>query len=933
MIPVIGCVVTTPDGRVGKIRRLAPEAEPSRAELTLGPSEQAWQPLEGLRNGFRTGMEVEHIGHGGRSALGHGHVLAVRNIAGFDQILVQFAETGETRWLPFETVRHVTDVRSRMVVCAFGGFEDHAERFRMRALALALSSWDANTGAFGRLDIDPLPHQLHVARRVVTSGDANWLIADDVGLGKTIEVGLILHALSQRNRCRRVLVVCPASLTTNWKEEMRGRFDRAFEIYGRDFKPEYVDELRLRDNVIVSLDLAKRDEHRDMLLSAGSWDVVVFDEAHRLGVAEDGERTDRYRLAEALRPHTPAILLLTATPHQGKSRRFAALLELVRPDLAWEIANLDNNPEIVGQIVIRNRKTRVTDAQGNSIFRGHDTRRVLVTPSSAMQAFDQALRKYLRHGYAVSARSGAEGRAIGFVMTTYRKLASSSIAAIYRALTLRRERLLEADAGQRESLDYLIDTGEFEDADDLAEQRDLFGGRAFFDNEVEEIDELLRLAEQAWDEDIKSERFLSEIVAPIMMRGENLLIFTEYRATQAWLARLVSERFPEAGPVALINGSMRLDAKMENVRRFEEREARILISTEAGGEGLNLHRSCYVMANYDLPWNPARLVQRIGRLYRYGQTRRVQVINLQADDSFDAQALNLMFERVQTIAQEMAAVASENADALAADILGELLSNLDMEEILERAERMDISLTAEEIDTAIAMAREARAIEGEILDFADQHEGPVAGGLDYRHMAAFVEGMVPHVGATVRRRSEDHRILEVELPNELVGRFPEFGQRRIVLLSLDPAVTRRRRDVFPLDFRLSFAAELANTAKDRRFDGLCAATVAATSRPFDWLTLWRIRWQDLEGQLLEEAYIPMIFQDGPGWHRWSDEAFASLLLDALPSARHQPNCTQEVMAGLDEATMRTVARDATARRQPGALFLAAALGTVSPATL
>src|SRR5690606_33791653 len=131
--------------------------------------------------------------------------------------------------------------------------------------------------------------QLHVARKVVTSGDANWLIADDVGLGKTIEVGLILHALTQRNRCRRVLVVCPATLTKNWKEEMRLRFDRAFEIYGRDFTPEYHDELRLRENVIVSLDLAKRDEHRDMLLAGGPWDVVVFDEAHRLGVSEDGE--------------------------------------------------------------------------------------------------------------------------------------------------------------------------------------------------------------------------------------------------------------------------------------------------------------------------------------------------------------------------------------------------------------------------------------------------------------------------------------------------------------------------------------------------------------------------------------------------------------------------------------------------------------------
>lgn len=383
MTPVIGCVVSTPDGIIGKVRRLAPKNAPVEAELMLSDGTSGWHRLEGLRGSFSIGMEVEHPDHDSvRRGLGTGHVLATRSIAGQDQVLVQFVETGETRWLPFQTLRHVTGVAQRMRAGAagLGNGVDHAERFRMRALAIALSNWDANTGAFGRLDIDPLPHQLHVARRVVTSGQANWLIADDVGLGKTIEVGLILHALAQRNRCRRVLVVCPATLVKNWKEEMRLRFDRAFEIYGRDFTPEYPEELRLRDNVIISLDLAKREAHRDMLLAAGDWDVIVFDEAHRLGVQESGERTERYRLAEALRPRTPSMLLLTATPHQGKSRRFAALLEIVRPDLKWEIASLAAHPEIVGEIILRNRKTRVTDAHGEPLFSGHDTRRVIVGP-------------------------------------------------------------------------------------------------------------------------------------------------------------------------------------------------------------------------------------------------------------------------------------------------------------------------------------------------------------------------------------------------------------------------------------------------------------------------------------------------------------------------------------------------------------------------
>jgi len=929
MIPVKGCIVLTPDGVIGKVRRLAPEDAPEKAELALGPSECGWCLLAGLRSGFQPGMEVEHPDRIGRTGLGHGHVLAVRSLGGLDQVLVQFADSGETRWLPFAALKHVIDVRQRMTAGAVGAHRDHAERFRLRALALALSNWDANTGAFGRLDIDPLPHQLHVARRVVTSGDANWLIADDVGLGKTIEVGLILHALTQRNRCRRVLVVCPASLTKNWKQEMRIRFDRAFEIYGRDFTPEDSDALKLRDNVIVSLDLAKRDEHRDMLMSAGGWDVVVFDEAHRLGVQENGERTERYRLAEALRRITPSLLLLTATPHQGKRRRFAALLELVRPDLADEIATLENNPAIVGDIVLRNRKTRVTDAQGRLIFRGHDTLRIQAAPSAATRVFDHALRDYLRHGYAVSKRGGAEGRAIGFVMTTYRKLASSSIAAIHRALGLRRGRLLAAGADEIPSLDAMIDAGEPDEPDALGTQPDLFRGRAFFDNEIGEIDNLLRLADDAWDDDVKSDRFLEEIVAPLMARGENLLVFTEYKATQAWLAELIAARFPEAGPVALINGSMSLDAKMDSVARFDDRRARILVSTEAGGEGLNLHRACCVMANYDLPWNPSRLVQRIGRLYRYGQTRRVQVINLQADDGFDAQALNLMVERVRTIAEQMAAVAPENAEALAADILGELLANVDMEEILERAEKMNITLTEAEIDEAIRRAQEAREIEGEILDFADQHEGPVAGGLDHRHMAAFVEGMAPHLGVTVRRRAGEDRLMEIELPEALVGRFPEFGKRRLVSLTLDPAVARRRRDMFPLDFRLGFVAELARQARDRRFDGLCAGAPPEFTPAFGWLTVWRVRWQDVDGQLLEEGQIPIILDPAGTWRRWADEAFAALLLEPIASSATRPVCDPGSIQPLDQAVSAVIAREVTARRHPGALFLAAALGAAS----
>lgn len=201
----------------------------------------------------------------------------------------------------------------------------------------------------------------------------------------------------------RVLVICPSSLIRQWKDEMRSRFGRSFEIYGRDFTPEHVEEMRLRDNVIVSLDLAKRPEHLAMMVAAGNWDAIVFDEAHRLGKSETGEQIERYASARALRDLAQAFLLLTATPHQGKTRRFAALLELVRPDLEAEIATLAMNPEIVGEIIIRNRKSTVTDAEGRLIFRGHDTRRFSVRPSSEMVRANAAVLRYLNDGYQPAA--------------------------------------------------------------------------------------------------------------------------------------------------------------------------------------------------------------------------------------------------------------------------------------------------------------------------------------------------------------------------------------------------------------------------------------------------------------------------------------------------------------------------------------------------
>ena len=370
---------------------------------------------------------------------------------------------------------------------------------------------------------------------------------------------------------------------------------------------------KIYDRVIVSIDRAKLDTHMAMFRQAGSWDAVVFDEGHKLTRHASGERAQRYRLAEALRPLADAFLLLSGTPHQGYRDRFVALLELVRPDLAPQIDTIESNPEVVAELILRNRKTEVTDADGNFIFRGHKVYRLAVKPSEESRIFQLLLRDYLLRGYkAGDAAAGAAGRAIGFVMTTYRKLASSSIAAIEHALRLRLERLDASTNQTSNSLDEGLSIGDLAEGGD--EQDNLLEGtrrtqhKEFFEFEQRKILELLSRAASVKRQDEKLRIFLEGTVSSIVAKNEKLLVFTEYRATQSYLQHALQSRFPDSGDVLLINGSMKLDDKLDTIRSFNEGANRFLISTEAGGEGLNLHHSCHVMVNYDMPWNPARLV-------------------------------------------------------------------------------------------------------------------------------------------------------------------------------------------------------------------------------------------------------------------------------------------------------------------------------------
>ena len=945
LVPMIDCFVALLGhrNRLGRVVALRTESDGSYVEVQWGvDGAKAWHEVTELRNGFRPGHIVQDVPRSNtRMTLGTGTVLTERRIAERDMVLVQWHGTGESRWLPYEKLVRLRDAKIKYER-AESPETDCADRFRLKASAYALESWNQITGALDRVDIDPLPHQVDLVHRIMTSDQSNWLIADDVGLGKTIEVGLLLAAMKRRRQGRRVLIVCPAGVVRQWQDEMQYKFSEDYRIYGMDFNIYQPSHWRSFDRVIASIDRAKTDVHGPIFSESGNWDVIVFDEAHHLSKIEHQPVTQRYQLAERLQKQTDSLLFLTGTPHQGKTHQFVNLLMLLRPDLARRFEHVFSDPSVVAEVVLRNRKSLVTDANGNFIFRGQDTSLVDVPMSDRALQFDRQLQDYLRLGYSAAAEGGTTGRAIGFVMTTYRKLASSSIAAIEKALERRRERLLGHSSTNRITETEFGEIYEFveegsdqqDDLEDLSDQiaGSFAGANPFFDDEQRQISDLLTVAKEVRSEDLKLKQFLDHIVDPLCSEGKRLLIFTEYRATQGYLAESLRFRYPKAG-ICQINGSMTLSAKRENIARFND-SAQFLISTEAGGEGINLHENCHILVNYDLPWNPSRLVQRAGRLYRYGQQERVIVFNLMARDGFDNMTLSMMLDRVYNIASDMAGVSAEYVEGIETEIIGELLERVDVASILARNKTMDLHRSDQDVDEAIMRAMEAKSQQEALFSRVEGYD-PDAGAALYsfgrEEVLSFLEGILPIVGVSIRSRMYGGRVLELELPEEMRGRYSEFPERAtVVRITIDRQLAVRVPNLVPMDFASVFFTDLIERAKSPEFKGEYACIQGQQNGT---LGLFRIRWQNDQGVPRWEALLPIFIAAGTNAPHVNPQLFASILSESAiapgdPPAT-SPHERRELLDMLHECAEDELAARCTTLRHPNDVVLLAAVDVVA----
>ena len=607
---------------------------------------------------FNSNAVVRHPRFGsGQVLLGQGESVVVRFEHGIEECLAADLEL-------------VEGLAERMAA----GRHDPALHVATRILGECIRSVNDAWGVFSRSRIALLPHQLWVCKCVLESWPTRWLVADDVGLGKTIEAGLILTPLLSSGRVRRLLILAPASLVEQWQVRLREMFDIRISNYVPAADTEASDFWNTQDRVIASAHTLRldKDNRWGRLFDAKPWDLVLIDEAHHMNVDEHGHRALSYQLVERLqeRGKVQSLVLFTGTPHRGKDTGFLSLLKLLRPDDFDPDQPLEEQIEKLRTVMIRNNKHSVTDMSGDPLFTPVRPRRETYTYSPQEARFYEQLTQFIMTGKAYAASLGFQDRRLVIlILITMQKLASSSVAAVRRALSRRLARLRQARAKLEESsedlarLQELRAEGDPANLDEISrlEERvaESLRGVDLNPSEIPALEELLAAANEVTDE-TKIARILS--VVDEFFTDRSVLFFTEYKATQALLMSALHNRYGD-GCVTFINGDGFIEGVLDSsgsisdrtedrhlaAARFNRGEVRFLVSTEAAGEGIDLQHNCSALIHVDLPWNPMRLHQRVGRLSRYGQTDPVDVVTVRNPDTVESRIWDLLDKKLARI--------------------------------------------------------------------------------------------------------------------------------------------------------------------------------------------------------------------------------------------------------------------------------------------
>ena len=555
--------------------------------------------------------------------------------------------------------------------------------------------------------VDPLPHQLEaVYDYLLKLARVRFLLADDAGAGKTVMAGLLIRELELRGLAERILVVAPANLAFQWQRELRDKFEAKFEILrGADIREQFgFNQWQEKKRIITSLDLAKRDDILPGLRQA-HWDLVIVDEAHRMSASDETHKSLRYKLGELLRDTTDHLLLLTATPHQGNPENFSLFLQLLDPDAYADVKSIRQAMERRrAPFYLRRTKEAMVyfpqrQPDGAWVARKIFTKRIPHTvdfriDGPEFKLYQEVTRLVKRQSAKAAAQSeDRRARAVGFLMSLYQRRLASSAYAIRHSLENRARRLEDglkhAQELAREAPLDLPSSEEIEEMEDLERERleatleavTLAGNAEQVRQEVQELRELAAQARTV--EDGGGEAKLSRLKELLQNEGffdrpdQRLLVFTEFKDTLDYLVA----RFKDWGfRVGCIHGGMKPGSRDEpGSRLFAEQQFRdgaiqILVATEAAGEGINL-QVCNILFNYDIPWNPNRLEQRMGRIHRYGQHKTCLIFNFVAGNTIEGHVLQRLLAKLQEIRDAL-------DDDAVFNVVGEVLPAVHVEKVL-----------------------------------------------------------------------------------------------------------------------------------------------------------------------------------------------------------------------------------------------------------
>jgi SNF2 family DNA or RNA helicase len=732
---------------------------------------------------FKPGERVRH------ADLGEGVVLAAP-VEGFVKV---FFPNGE-RQVPVAGLSSALS-RSETVVLNAKGDSKRALRAWLCYQAHALPLMD-NVSSLTSAKIDLLPHQVVLTHRVATASPRRFLIADEVGLGKTIETALLLRELISRGELKRALMVVPAGLVNNWHRELNEVFHLNFEVFGSegDVTDRKSNAFEKHNLLIASIDTLKVRSRMARLKTAPPWDLVVFDEAHHLtAYRQNGKlvKTQNFKLAEMLKEHTRDLVLLSATPHQGDHFRFWMLVQMLDPTLFDSPAEMVEQRHRLNTVIFRRTKADACQPDGSTLFARRQVHTEAFKMSAPEKMFYEALVGYLQDGFALAKRQGKRGQGLAFVMTIFQKIAASSFAAVQRTL---RRRLIALTIQEALMHDQKLDIESRNSALDEARTliRELHGiaeGR-LEDAEVERLladyrYKILRLQRQeeealgAGADEFASEtgaadaedaaissvaialpeerRRIKELLAKFPPQRETkveklvgalgelwrqnpqerMVVFATYLGSVEMLGAEIEKQYPGKGVTVLKGGDH--GAKTAAEKRFKAPDGpRVLICTAAGREGINLQHA-RVLFNFDLPWNPMDLEQRIGRIHRYGQSDTAQIYNLVLSDTIEGSIFLLLDEKLTEIGRALGKVDERGqiAEDLRTQILGQLSMQLNYASLYSQALNDPLlKRTRVELETAMSNAVEARKVVFELFQDLDGFRLD-----DYKAMGDPQEGM------------------------------------------------------------------------------------------------------------------------------------------------------------------------------------------------